>query len=426
MVQSVITATTPTWENGKSTFIHNMRLPVHGWYRFPAGFSAEWVESVIATRLHKLEGLSFLDPFAGVGTAVLSGEKQGVQSLGIEAQPFIARVAKAKLYWYTDKTRFFEMAQMILSNAKLRTEAVPEYPPLIAKCFTPDTVRDLHNLLSAWQKFKDDSPVSELVWLAIVSILRACSFAGTAPWQYVLPNRTKSRIIAPYDAFSLQVQRMLSDMSIWQSQAIKSNGTIIQADARLCTGIRDSSVGLIVTSPPYANNYDYADATRLEMTFLQEINGWGDLHNIARKGLVRSCSQHVSVEKTKLSPLLDSLSDTSFIRQITDVCAQLEVVKKTHGGKKAYDVMIAAYFSDMKQIWHSLRRVCADGCEVCFVIGDSAPYGVHAPVDQWLGELAILAGFKSYGFEKIRDRNIKWKNRKHRVPLQEGFLWVQG
>ncbi len=80
----------------------------------------------------------------------------------------------------------------------------------------------------------------------------------------------------------------------------------------------------------------------------------------------------------------------------------------------------------MKEVWLTLRRVCVDGAEACFVIGDSAPYGVHVPVERWLGELSLLAGFKSYSFEKIRDRNVKWKNRKHRVPLQEGLLWVQG
>ena len=59
------------------------------------------------------------------------------------------------------------------------------------------------------------------------------------------------------------------------------------------------------------------------------------------------------------------------------------------------------------------------------MIGDSAPYGIHIPVESWLGELAISADFKSYSFHKLRDRNIKWKNRKHRVPLHEGLLWVQ-
>jgi len=38
----------------------------------------------------------------------------------------------------------------------------------------------------------------------------------------------------------------------------------------------------------------------------------------------------------------------------------------------------------------------------------------------------VGAGFDSWQFEKLRDRNIKWKNRKHRVPLHEGLLTVDG
>lgn len=60
------------------------------------------------------------------------------------------------------------------------------------------------------------------------------------------------------------------------------------------------------------------------------------------------------------------------------------------------------------------------------MVGDSAPYGVYVPVDQWLGRLALAAGFKSFDFVKLRDRNTKWKNRKHRVPLHEGILRVVG
>ena len=50
----------------------------------------------------------------------------------------------------------------------------------------------------------------------------------------------------------------------------------------------------------------------------------------------------------------------------------------------------------------------------------------RGPVIEWLGKLATSAGFRSFTFEKTRDRNTKWKNRKHRVPLCEGRLWVEG
>jgi hypothetical protein len=88
--------------------------------------------------------------------------------------------------------------------------------------------------------------------------------------------------------------------------------------------------------------------------------------------------------------------------------------------------MVGCYFLDLAVVWKALRRVCHADSRICFVVGDSAPYGVYVPVIPWLGTLAVAAGFRAYHFEKTRERNVKWKNRKHRVPLQEGRLWIEG
>ncbi|MDD3582182.1 MAG: DNA methyltransferase, partial [Desulfobacca sp.] len=87
------------WENSKSTFIHNMKLPVHGWFRYSAGFSAEWAKNLVEELQSSRGEIVVLDPFAGVGTAVIAGEEAGANSYGLEAHPFIARVANSKLLW---------------------------------------------------------------------------------------------------------------------------------------------------------------------------------------------------------------------------------------------------------------------------------------------------------------------------------------
>jgi hypothetical protein len=108
------------------------------------------------------------------------------------------------------------------------------------------------------------------------------------------------------------------------------------------------------------------------------------------------------------------------------VCKALDSEKELHGGKKNYHTMIVLYFLDLAKVWLNLRNLCKKKSDVCFVIGDSAPYGIYVPVDEWLGKLAVSVGFNSYHFIKTRDRNTKWKNRKHTVPLKEGQLWVRG
>jgi hypothetical protein len=162
------------------------------------------------------------------------------------------------------------------------------------------------------------------------------------------------------------------------------------------------------------------------LTFFGEIKGWGDLQASIRRHLLRSCTQHVPDRTVDLASVLAKPELGPIRDELESVCTELGKVRLTRGGKKTYHNMIGCYFLDLAQVWIALRRVCNSPSKVCFVIGDSAPYGVYVPVIEWLGKLATAAGFKSFTFEKTRDRNIKWKNRKHRVPLCEGRLWVEG
>jgi hypothetical protein len=404
-----------------STFVANMKLPTHRWFRYSAGFSAQWAESVIATE----RASRVLDPFAGSGTTLVAAEDVGVESYGVESHPFVARVARAKLARRSDPAAYRTLADSVLHSARRKEGSADEYPALIQKCYRHETLCDLDRLRRAVVEIQDESPTSELAWLTLVSILRVTSHVGTANWQYILPNKTKKAVSDPFDAFTRQAEIIYRDMR--RSQSLRGpRAALLGVDARTCEGVPFGYADLVITSPPYPNNFDYADATRLEMTFMREIDGWGDLQETVRKHLVRSCSQHVPEKSANVDELLASPELAPIRIDIASVCKALGHIRLSKGGKKTYHLMIACYFLDLARIWRTLRRICASPCTVCFVVGDSAPYGVYVPVHEWLGRLAIAAGFSAFRFERIRDRNTKWKNRKHRVPLCEGRLWVRG
>jgi hypothetical protein len=413
-----------TTELGTSTFVNNMGLPVHRWFRYSAGFSAKWVERVVSEHLHSGTQRVF-DPFAGSGTTLLSAEAVGVESMGMESHPFVARVARAKLHCHTDPVRYEAFARQVLDSAQRKRSHVTSAPELLKKCFHPDVLLVLERLKSAFDELADSSPESELTWLTLVSILRACSHVGTAQWQYILPKKTKKTTLNPIDAFKATIQMFRSDLLHGQSLR-GPNGRLIEGDARECRGVPDGFATLVISSPPYPNNYDYADATRLEMTFMRQVLAWADLQDAVRNRLVRSCTQHVPEKAIDLDAVLCRKELAPIHSEIEEVCQNLRQIRTTKAGKKTYHLMVATYFLDLAQVWHALRRVCESSSDVCFVIGDSAPYGIYVPVIEWMTQLAEAAGFVNQGFKKLRDRNIKWKNRKHRVPLCEGELWLKG
>ena len=72
--------------NGTSTFANNMKLPIHRWFRFSAGFSAEWVTHVVQEKVNDMgSSIALLDPFVGSGTSLLCADMCGIRSYGIES-----------------------------------------------------------------------------------------------------------------------------------------------------------------------------------------------------------------------------------------------------------------------------------------------------------------------------------------------------
>lgn len=407
------------------TFTPNMKLPIHRWFRYSAGFSSGWVNRVI--QQHNPSRI--LDPFVGSGTVCVEADIAGIPSFGIESHPFVYRLALGKLAWATPIDGFRDAIAEVEDRAAKSPLNLPKnIPDLLAKCYEPQVLLELLKLKEAALKVLPELPIGtrSLLFLAINSILRPTSHVGTAQWQYVLPNKRKATVTTPAEALTTQSLIMADDMAKVQTLRRDSIATLLQTDARTLEGVPDHSIDLVITSPPYANNYDYADATRLEMTFWGEVDSWGGLHETVRQFLICSSSQHASKEKLKLEELLTRPSLEPIRTEISTVCNELAIVRMSKGGSKHYHTMIAAYFSDMGETLKALRKVTTDGGNLCLVIGDSAPYGVHAPAEKWLGEQALACGFREWSFEKIRERNVKWKNRKHDVPLHEGRLWIKG
>jgi DNA modification methylase len=406
--------------DNSTVFTPNMRLAVHRWFRYSAGFSAAWAERVIRERQAEVGDVVVLDPFVGSGTTLIASQMAGIPSFGLESHPLVTRVAQAKLAWRASAEDFEERTAKVLATTKPTEWANP--PALLAKIYPAETLGRLLGLRRSVEINQKGDDVDHLLWLALVAILRVCSPAGTAPWQYVLPKKTKANAAEPLTAFEAQARAMVADMRCMPRDVAPA--ALFHEDARSAASIPDDTIDLVVTSPPYPNNYDYADATRIEMTFLGEIECWGDLQRAVRAHLVRSCSQHMvryDPEEALEAPELALIRD-----ELHDVYDRLTAERDKHGGRKAYNAMVVAYFHDLARAWLALRRVCRHGSRALFIVGDSAPYAVHVPVERWLGELAVGAGFDSWQFEKLRDRNIKWKNRKHRVPLHEGLLTVDG
>lgn len=423
------------------SFKDSMRAPIHRWFMYPAGYSYKLIESKI--REYKLGPSSVvLDPFVGCGTTSVVAKQMGVNSVGIEAHPFVFWVAKTKLFWEYDLNALSAAIEETALKASLqalepslqRIES-GEFPALVQKCFSKGNLAKLLMLRETIAEACVFDEIKDFLKLALTHTLRAVSTAGTG-WPYIAPSiyHGKTRERDAVKEFAIQARRMYDDVVTVRNRvtgALSTNHSLILGDARVPYSCLDeSSVDFVITSPPYLNNYDYADRTRLEMYFFGLAHSWRDISETVRSKLVMAATTQVNrcqySGNNLLSAEIKRASDDVY-HELTSKINNLTKTRLQKGGKKSYDIMVAGYFNDMLAVIKQVHRVLKPEGAFVLVLGDSAPYGVPIPTDFYIGRLALGAGFESFQVELLRSRGGKWANnpQRHKMPLRETIVTIR-
>ncbi|HXG66634.1 MAG TPA: DNA methyltransferase [Blastocatellia bacterium] len=421
------------------TFKDSLRAPVHRWFTYPAGFSFKAVEEAFRS-YHIGPGMKVFDPFAGTGTTNIVAKQNGIHSFGIEAHPFVHFVARTKLYWEFDFTILLHNIDALIAEIQraIHVEdlsAVPVenlFPELVCKCYGREKLAQLYFCREAINQLPPE-PFRDFAKLGLTNLLRAASDVA-AGWPYVAPQKPKSgakqngngKVV---EMLRKQLYQMLSDLqAIRRVHCPGALTVLIEGDSRQTQDcIEAESVDLAFTSPPYLNNYDYADRTRLETYFWGEAKTWADITQNVRRRLMMSATTQINRSDYDESNLLSKdLWDLAphIAAELKPKISQLSKCRLTKGGKKSYDIMVGGYFNDMLLVLRETFRVLKAGSAFVLILGDSAPYGVHIPTESYLGEIGKAIGFSRYKIEELRTRGGKWKNnpQRHDVGLKEGIL----
>jgi len=419
------------------SFKDSRRAPIHRWFAYPAGYSHLLVEAKIRSERLVPGTSTVADPFVGSGTTSLAAKQCGMHSIGTEAHPLVWWVAKSKMYGGYDEAGIRGELVGVLDGARDAAEGLDVggvWPDLVYKCYGPANLRLLYLLRERVASVADEH-ARDFLTLALVATLRRASRAGTG-WPYIAPSKHGSRA-AERDAlseFGARCEMMLGDLRAFAEGASgggpRTSHKIIQGDARqFARHAGPGAADLVVTSPPYLNNYDYADRTRLETYFLGMYSSWAEITSGVRDSLMTAATTQVRAADYAVRRTMPAVREASgeVHAELLGIVERLRGLRAGRSGKsKTYDLMVAGYFEDITavvgQVYESLDR----GGKFVLVLGDSAPYGVHVRTDELIGRIAVALGFKSYGIEVLRGRGGKWRNnpQRHSVPLRESIVTV--
>jgi hypothetical protein len=403
--------------NGRAAFRdpafgENKYLPVHRWVPWIAGYSATFVDDVISAYLgHGKTGGFVIDPFCGVGTTLLQAVLHGHNAIGFEINPYPALVARAKLNALVIDLAKLDstLLSMRKTSGKWQNGTLPagiHAPPLKSRLpfFSPKVERQVLHALDFINHIESRS-IGNLFRAAFGAVM--VSFSNYT-YEPSLGSRQAAGKPSIDNADVAQVllgklYQMRTDIAWIQGETRGKNlgrGDVVHSDFFQGNDrIESGSVDLMVTSPPYMNNYHYVRNTRPQLYWLNFVSSPAD----------QKC-----LETQNFGPYWQNVRGTAPVALgfgLRDLEKTLKKLRETRVDKGAYGGpgwanYVASYFNDCFRFMSALKRLLASGGVGVVVIGNSIIQGLDIRTEKILGEIGVMQGLTLEGVYCIREKRV--------------------
>ncbi len=380
--------------------------PIHRWFNFIAGFSPEFVSWCIEEAELGANDI-VVDPFSGLSTTLVQANFHNVRSVGFEVHPFFYDMSLAKILPPTQSQYVDDIENSIKERIEPFTGEFTDIWTYDASTFLVKLIPepDLRFLASALAiEDQIESNKRPLYRLILSRVLELTSQAQT-DGIYKAPTSEKNSI-----AYQIALRKVCNEIredtrisrESFSQKAILYPGSSEKMDA-----LENESCSLCITSPPYLNNFDFAEMTRMELYYWRYAGSWGEITERVRRRLIVNTTTAPTDLKRAQTRFSGVLSEALHL-QLQPIFDALKEKRLIREGKKDYYLLVYPYFAQMQSVIREIHRVLRPKSSFHLVVADSALYGVHIPTEMLLSRLMLESGFEIQEIERLRDRGQRW------------------
>ena len=391
-----------------TAFTENRERSLHRWVPWIAGFSATFVDGVLDKVSSSAQGrLTVLDPFAGVGTTLIEALKRGHDAIGFEINPYAALACKAKVgaagydvRIFKDKVRAFQAHMAGGTAANMRSPAgFTSRVPF----FSASVERQVLLALDFIQA-QDKPWIRDLFRVALGSVMVSFSNYSYEPSLGTRIAAGKPNIEEADVARTVvdKLEQFIEDISFFQGAMARF---VPKPTAQVYHGsffdlverVAERSVDVLITSPPYLNNYHYIRNTRPQMFWLGMAEAPSDLKEMEQKSFGQFWQTVRSGPTVELTPAIPALSE--LVQQLR----KRNPEKGAYGGT-GWANYAASYFNDCERFCRTALKVMKPDGIAVVVIGNNILQGIEFPTDRFFSQIAEEAGFEVVELHEVRSK----------------------
>ena len=403
-------------------FTANREAPLHRWVPWIAGYSKTFVEEALDRHVNAPSVV--LDPFAGVGTTLIEADLAGHEAIGFEINPYATFAARTKLKAHRiDSNSLRETIRSLWAfGHKVNTNgAEPQAAPPAGfrtrtPFYSPKVLRKVLLTLDFVEQ-QVDPRLSDVFQLAFASTMVQYSNYSYEPslGRKSTAQRPDVTDFPVIETVAEKLSQMADDTDWYRCARVKNqrkDGRVIAES--FFEGHRNlpaGSVDLIVTSPPYLNNYHYNRNTRPHLYWLGLCNSTQDLKQLEYMNFGTYWQNARELDYVELDPLA---YDDEIEHSIAEV-RRKNPEKGIYGGR-GWANYAALYFNDCARFLNGARWCLRSGGTALVVIGNSILQGVPIPTERFLAKIAERCGLETVHIHKPRDKRVGNSIVDSRVP----------
>lgn len=396
-----------------SAFSDNKQRPIHRWVPWIAGFSAEFVRDSFARCLpaNPASSAVVLDPFCGVGTTLIEAMRCGHDAIGFEVNPYPALAARAKCEaaalspsQVNTFIRKFE-EHMLRPAGDAGSVAPPEHFRSRIPFFGPHAQAKVLKALGFIRRLPVP-PIQDLFSIAFGSVMVNLSNYSYEPSLGTRPAAGKpTQDDAPVaESIVTKLLAIKSDAAWFREElgrfARRPQGRVIPDNfLNALAHLRPASVDLLVTSPPYLNNYHYVRNTRPQLFWLGFVSEPGELKRLENQNFGKNWQTVRDLEMVPLD------FDHPGLEKLLAEIRRVGVERGSYGGR-GWANYAASYFNDTNRFCRVASQLLKPQARAIVVVGNSILQGVEIPIDNILADLASRHGLTVESIHIVRQKRV--------------------
>jgi DNA modification methylase len=405
------------------SFQANKSIPFSNWFKYKEGFS----DSLVAYLLQNVPNKTgmLLDPFSGAGSALFAASRLGWQTRGIEVLP--VGVYATQVRSIAQEVNAQELRQIV--NTMQQVDFLNYYDQsyelqhitITNGAFPIVEQQQLVGYISYCHRYISNEQLRMLLLYAAFCVLESISYTRK-DGQYlrwdVRSGRSQGKkifnkgYIPPFrEAINEKLHQIAFDLEVnpvqhslfedeCTMQASTSRPEIYQGSClEILPKMEARSIDVVLTSPPYANRYDYTRTYALELVYL----GCTEEQVKQLRQTMLSCTVENKEKKNQLAQLYASLGKASEFGLIDKIFQEQEALQEVLTLLETYREqgqlnntniakMVRNYFYEMCFVIYELARILKPGGTI-MMVNDNVRYaGEEVPVDIILSDVAESFG----------------------------------